>query len=105
MDWTREFRQAFRPGTKWTRVNHVNPRAKAPVEITVMKADAKEAIFSFEDAHGMVTSYLTWPHLIGMKAHPENGSWNIYDSQGRLILTYTQAQPSAAAVVEELLRA
>jgi hypothetical protein len=74
------------PGTRWQRINHVNPRANAPIEATVLKNTGQEAIFQLKDGY---VSYLTWPHHLGLQAAPVGTGWHIKDPEGRTLVSYT----------------
>lgn len=105
MNFATEFKKAMLPGSRWMRVNHVNPRANAPVEVTVLKTTPKEVIFQAGDS----TPQLTWPNLLGMNVTLDQSGWNIFDAQGRKILTYSPVNGqsivgAAQSVVDALLQ-
>lgn len=77
----REFRKAMQIGTTWVRTNHVNPRAAAPIEVTVVKRELHGVTF---DNSGE----LKWPDMMGFDVNPDGDSWEI-SLGSRLILTYT----------------
>ena len=92
----RQIRKALLVGSTWVRVNHVNPKAAAPVAVKVVKVTPKEAVFDN-------SSYLTWPDLLGLTPMAtDNGGWQIVGPKG-VILTYTPINSDAAKVVETLL--
>jgi len=84
MNFASEFKKAMLPGSRWIRTNHVNPRASAPEEVTVLENTPKEAIFKTKD----FTSHLTWPHRLGMPVVLDSEGWHISDTSGRKVLTY-----------------
>jgi hypothetical protein len=105
MNFASEFRKAKLPGSRWMRVNHVNPRASDPIEVSVLENTPKEVIFQA----GENTSHLTWPHKLGMNVTLDQSGWNIFDDQGRKILTYSPVNDqsiagAAQSVVDALLQ-
>lgn len=90
------------PGSRWMRVNHVNPRLSAPAEVSVVEANPKEVIFQTGDA----TSHLTWPKRLGMTVVLDSSGWSITDPSGRKVLTYAPVKgQSIVGAAESIVNA
>lgn len=96
-----DFKKAMQPGTKWIRRNYRNPKAKEPVEVSVVKA-TKEGLVLYTGDH---SSFLTWPDRLGFSVRAiADGGWGIDDKQG-LALSYMPVGQPAKTVVDSMLDA
>lgn len=100
MNAARSFRRSFAPNTRWWRINHINPRARQPRRVVVLKTTPQEAILDI----GGESAHLEWPDRLGLTVEPKDHGWKILDPAGRLLLTY-EPIADVEGLLDSILRA